>query len=59
MTQLSVAVKEFDPAEYFDTDPALVKRAHNRPRKETLKTQSVLNADKLPVHCAALSTVLT
>lgn len=31
-------VKEFDAAEHFDTDPTLVNRAFNRPRKETLAT---------------------
>ena len=33
------AARDFDAAEHFDTDPALVGRAFNRIRKSTLETQ--------------------
>eukprot|EP00127_Corallochytrium_limacisporum_P003276 Clim_evm125s147 gene=Clim_evmTU125s147 len=38
------AAKKFDPAEYFDTDKALLGRTFNRPRKEQLKDADFQNA---------------
>lgn len=34
----------FEPSQYFDTDPDLVARAFNRPKKETLEGDQVVGA---------------
>lgn len=41
------AAGNFSPAEYFNTDADLVDRAFNRPRKETLESQTALGGAAL------------
>lgn len=43
-------VRHFDPVKFFDTVPELADRAFNRPRRETLASQSVIG----PTSAAAL-----
>lgn len=45
--------KSFDPAEYFDTDPSLLDRTFNRPRKEQLAQPPPLPRGTTPQSVAA------
>lgn len=36
--------QSFEPSQYFDTDPDLVGRAFNRPKKETLESAQIVGA---------------
>ena len=40
---LLFAAETFDAAKFLDTHPDLVNRAYNRPRMETLKSQTMSN----------------